>query len=121
MNEKIRWKITDPLGNEVCLKESTYIEHILKDHSPQDSAYRMQIEREARITILTPSLIVSDGERNLYYKVIGLTGENLKIRMLKVVVEKNRNPQEVVTWTILRKGDNVKGDVIYGHVPCKEI
>ena len=120
----MRWKVTDPLGNEIFLKNSTYTEHILASHGAKDAMYRAQIESEAQRTLKAPTLIVFDGMRNLYYRAIGLVdemGELLKIRTLKVLVETDRTPQEVVTWTILRKGDNVKGAIIYDSISGKQI
>lgn len=117
----MRWEVTDPLGNKILLKNSTYSEHILASHSSKDANYRSQIEKESRQTIENPTLIVFDGTRNLYYRTIGIIDEVLKIRTLKVVVETDRTPQEMVTWTILRKGDNVKGVIIYDSVSCKQI
>lgn len=117
----MRWEVTDPLGNKIFLKNSTYHEHILASHGTKDAMYRAQIEKEAQRTLTAPSLIVFDGMRHLYYRAIGIIDDILKIRTLKVVVETDRTPQEVVTWTVLRKGDNIKGEIVYDSISGKQI
>lgn len=126
--EKIRWKITDVQGREIILKETTYAEHILGDHAEEDARIRECMEPQIKRTLISPDIIIQDEVgRNLYYNtvVIRYEGRAAKIKILKVVVETDREPNEIVTWTPLRKGDNIKnGEIEYernSEVSDKEI
>lgn len=110
----MRWKAVNPFENEVVLREDTFTEHIVGDHSDADVEIRKQLEPVARSTLEYPDLIIRDKGRHLYYRVIALSDEVLKVRILKVVVDTDRSPHEVVTWTAARKGDNIAdGEVIF--------
>ena len=114
---EVRWEVTDPLGNKVSLKTSTYTEHILGDHEDKDKAYRKMLEPLAKQTLISPRHIVRDGERLLYYDLITAEKNPLKLRILKVVADTGG---EVVTWTTLRKGDSIiKGEVVYDSISGK--
>ena len=113
----MRWKVTDPLGNEIFLKNSTYTEHILGDHEDKDKSYRKMLEPLAIQTLIDPRYIVKDGKRRLYYDLIVAEKNPLKLRILKVVVDFGG---EVVTWTTLRKGDSIfEGGIIYDSISGK--
>ena len=96
----------------------TYDEHIMGDHGEEDAEMRKFLELQAKGTLTNPGLIVKDEPgRLLYYSTIGIQAENriMKIKIMKVVTETDREPAEVVTWTPLRKGDNIRnGVIIYG-------
>lgn len=113
MSDDIRWSITDPLGNKIVLKTSTFDEHIIGDHGDKDGEYRKMLEPSAQLVLASPSAIINDGSRKIYYDLIALEqSPELKIRMMKVVVEDNG---EVVTWTLQRKGDSIPGgELVYG-------
>ncbi|MBR1730510.1 MAG: hypothetical protein IJ728_13415 [Selenomonadaceae bacterium] len=104
---KIRWEITDPKGRRIILKQSTYEEHICKDHLLEDAEYRKSAESQAKETIKNPQLIVVDKEDNdrlIYYKIIRIPyGERKRLKNMKVIVDSDRKPYEVVTWIIQSK------------------
>ena len=113
MSDDIRWSITDPLGNKIVLKNSTFDEHIIGDHCDKDGEFRKMLEPSAQLVLASPSAIIKDGTRKIYYDLIALEQRpEIKIRILKVVVEDNG---EIVTWTLQRKGDSIPGgELIYG-------
>ena len=108
MEENIRWRVTDPLGNEVILKESTYQEHIKKDHIFSDAAYRQKAETLAREIIENPQLLILNKKklnRYVYYKIVTVPCENdtESLKILKIVVDTDRVPNEIVTWMLQNK------------------
>ena len=108
MEENIRWKVTDPLGNEVILKESTFQEHILGDHQMEDAECRKIAEVQAKAVIQNPQLIIKDEEdknRHIFYKIILMPYDGLKKRLmaLRVVVDTDRTPHAIATWVIQSK------------------
>lgn len=111
----MRWKVTNPLGDEVVLRELTFKEHILGDHYSADAAFRAALEPAAKFTVTNPHLIIDDNGRHLYYRLTTFIEEDdVKVKILKVVIDTDRTPHGVVTWTTARKGDAVKkGAVIY--------
>ena len=120
MEENIRWKVTDPLGNEVILKESTYQEHIKKDHLFSDAEYRQKAEILAREIIKNPQLLIVNKEklnRHVYYKIVTVPCENGResLKILKIVADTDRNPHEIVTWMLQSKlKDTIKKEwIIY--------
>lgn len=121
MSDDIRWSITDPLGNKIVLRTSTFHEHILGDHANEDAKMRIKLEPHAFETLVRPSAIVKDRENNsrrIYYSVVALQYEEPEwhFKILKVVVETDRTPNEVVTWMVVRRGDKIKdGVMIYGQ------
>ena len=121
MSDDIRWSISDPLGNKIALKTSTFHEHILSDHADEDAKIRQKLESSAIATLINPSLIAEDNQNNsrhIYYGVVALQYEEpeLRVKMFKVVVETDRTPNEVVTWTVLRRGDRIEnGVILYGQ------
>ena len=44
MEDEIRWKVTDPLGNEIVLYKDTFTEHIVGHHADKDALARLAIE-----------------------------------------------------------------------------
>ena len=108
MEEEIRWKVIDPLGNEVILKESTFREHILGDHQMADAEYRKIAETQAKAIIQNPQLIIEDKEdknRHIFYKIISMPYDDVKKKLttLKVVVDTDRTPHAIATWIIQSK------------------
>lgn len=106
----VRWRVEDPQGRQVILKQSTYENHIIGDHELQDARIRIEAEPSAKQTVISPALIIEDDtQRRLYYNVVIICDaeQRRKIKTLKVVVETDRSPNEVITWVILRKGESV--------------
>ncbi len=120
-SDDIRWSITDPLGAKIVLKTSTFHEHILSDHADEDSKIRQKLESCAIATLINPSLIAEDNEdnsRHIYYGVVALQYKEpeLRVKMFRVVVDTDRTPNQVVTWTVVRRGDKIEdGVMLYGQ------
>lgn len=112
-NYKIRWTVTDPQKRIVVCLDKTYLDHVEGDHSEKDAGLRRKIESCVKETVKSPQYIYEEfgSSRHLYYNVIAISEnvEKLKMKLLKVVVDADREPNEVVTWTPLRKGDKVEG------------
>lgn len=111
----VRWKVTDSQGRKIILKQSTYDEHIIGDHGTRDAEIRKLMELKVKQTLIAPDVIIEDSSaRHLYYSTIVIRYEmhDYKIKTLKVVVDTDRIPHEIVTWTPLRKGDSIKDGVI---------
>ena len=118
--EEIRWEETDPQGRRVVLKASTFDEHIKKDHDDDDAAIRIKNEEHAKKAIARPHLVILDPEdhdRHIYYRIIlANNGEPLKkVKNMRVVVDTDREPNEVVTWIVEKKmkGSAKKEWIIY--------
>ncbi len=116
-NEKIdiRWEVEDPQGRQVILKLSTYEEHLIGDHETRDAKIREETEHNAKQAIISPDIIIEDDAlRHLYYNAIAISEneQSHKIKILKVIVDSDRTPNEVVSWIPLRKGDKVGGGAI---------
>lgn len=92
----------------MALKETTYNSHILDEQTRTEAEVRhLQLVSEAvREVIIKPRFIYYDVnyEGNLRHKYIDLIclEELLHIQALVVVVDTDREPNEVVTWTIKR-------------------
>ena len=108
--EEVRWSVSNPFGAEIILKAKTYEEHVMGDYNEKDSSYRKMLECNAKQVLTNPRYIINDNARHLYYDLI-LADEHLRI--MKVVVEIDRVPNEVVTWAVLRKGEIIRGEIIY--------
>ena len=128
MEVKIRWRQKDIQGREIILKQETYAEHIMGDHESADARLRANLEEQIKLTLQSPDAIIRDETgRRLYYNTVIIRNESLsaKIKILKVVVETDRHPHEVVTWTPLRKGDSIRnGAIEYARtnsIPVAEI
>ncbi len=114
-NNEIRWKVEDPQGRQVILKVTTYEEHVIGDHETRDAKVREETEHNAKQTIISPNIIIEDdASRHLYYNAIVISENERpqKVKLLKVVVDSDRNPNEVVTWLSLRKGEKIEGGAI---------
>ena len=96
---EIRWKVTDPLGNEVFLGEENFRFHIVGLHDSKDAQVRAQIEPQAKFAVEHPRFIVCD--------------DMIHIRQLFIVTEAYG---KVVTW-FAKRSVNVKipqdGGIIY--------
>lgn len=115
-NKEIRWKVKNPLGQEIILKESTYQEHIDKDHQYEDSEYRKHAEEQAKITIEKPQMIIrneDDQNRDMYYRIVTMEyeKEQKKLKNMKVIVETDREPNEIVTWILQSKLKDIVKEV----------
>ena len=113
---EIRWKVTDPLGNEVYLGEENFRFHIVGLHDSKDAQVRAQIEPQAKFAVEHPRFIVRDVKFSGRVKYLSLTeiadAETIYIRAISVVVEESG---EVVTWFARRTINDAlqEGDVIY--------
>ena len=113
---EIRWKVTDPLGNEVFLGEENFRFHIVGLHDSKDAQVRAQIEPQAKFAVEHPRFIVRDVKFSGRVKYLSLTeiadAETIYIRAISVVVEESG---EVVTWFARRTINDAlqEGDVIY--------
>ena len=115
-SNNIIWTVTDPQDRKVVLKNSTFDFHIAgTDHDENDSNFRKKIAAQAKQTIVEPEFIVNEEQRNIYFSLVKVPYENnlLKIKPMKVVVDADRTPNEVVTWTVMRKmNDTIKSEAI---------
>ena len=105
-SDTVVWLATDPQDRKIILKESTLNIHIAgSDHDRQDSAFRKQIMSQAQQTIINPEIIVKDKSRLIYFRIIVIPYQEtlVKLKPIKVVVDIDRQPNEVVTWTPLNK------------------
>lgn len=115
-NYEIRWQVKDPQNRIVVLKKSTYEKHIGEDHSPKDAMFRKEMEEQAKYTITSPGLIIERNLRHLYYKIVSISyGDDVKIKPMKVIVDADREPNEVVTWLAMTKMKDTAeaGEIIY--------
>lgn len=114
---KIRWEVTNPLGERVVLKQSTYEKHIVNDHSPRDAMYRQKIELQAQKAIINPQLIIAKEQRHEYHKIVRVphTDNVDKIKHINVIVDADRTPNEVVTFIVSSslRGTVEAGAIIY--------
>ncbi|MBR3745992.1 MAG: hypothetical protein IKP64_03565 [Selenomonadaceae bacterium] len=51
----IRWKVTDPLGNEIFLSEENFYYHIIGSHADKDADVRKGLEEHVKYS-RTPAL-----------------------------------------------------------------
>ena len=106
---EIRWQVEDPQSRQVVLKQITYEKHVIEDHSDKDAIFRKNIESQVKNVIMNPDFIVAEEPRNLYYKLVGIGAEKyIKLKTMRVVVDADREPNEIVTWIPMSK---VKGEV----------
>lgn len=98
----IRWKVTDPLGNEIILKKATFRHHICGDHDDKDAAIRVAIEDEVQYTLMHPRFILKDRKfinRRRYFNMAVIPfGEDQKLKGVGIIVEVETTPFRVVTW-----------------------
>lgn len=118
-NEKIeiRWKVTDPQDRQVVLRQSTYENHIIDDHEQKDAAFRLKMENQAKKTVTNPQIIIAKNQRNEYHRMARVPFEEgiEKLKHVKVVVDADRDPNEVVTFIASSKVNDTleAGSVIY--------
>ena len=97
--ENIRWKVTDPLGNEICLSEENFKYHIIGMHEQSDAKVRETLEEQVKYSLQHPRFIVKHEKiegRRVYLDLTDVVIEDsINIRPLFVVVEAS---SEVVTW-----------------------
>ena len=115
-SDKIIWTVTDPQDRKVVLKKSTFDFHIAgTDHDKKDRDFRKKIATQAKKTIAKPEFIIKEEQRNIYFSLVKVPHENdcIKIKPMKVVVDADRIPNEIVTWTVMRKmNDTIKSEAI---------
>ena len=109
----VMWKVTNPFGQEVQLKRSTYNTHILNDNN------RIELENDEIIksTIEKPRIIRLDKDfqdtRSIYFDIQHIEALH-DVYFVKVVVDYTCVPQDVVTALICRKlAKSETGSVIY--------
>lgn len=115
--DDIRWKVTDPLGNEIFLAEDNFRYHIIGTHLEKDAQAREKLEEQVKYCLHHPRFIVKDNTneaRRVYLDLADVLTEGLiNIRPLFVVVEESN---EVVTW-FAKRTINIrmqdKGGIIY--------
>lgn len=97
--DKIRWKVSDPLGNEICLTEENFKYHITGTHDDKDAQTRERIEEQVKYSLQNPRFVVRDKDsetRRVYIDFVDILNDDIiSIRPLFIVVEKSN---EIVTW-----------------------
>lgn len=113
----IRWKVIDPLGNEIYLMEESFQTHINKDHMDADAAVRMKLEEQVRRLLQNPCFILKEREtdgRRVYLDWGTIIRDGIiHIRPLFIVTE---SYGKIVTWFSKRSVNiNVQedGGIIY--------
>lgn len=99
-NDDIIWTATDPQNRNVILKRATWDFHIAgADHDERDGDFRKKLLIPARQTIIDPEFIISEQSRNTYFRLVAILYQDnlVKIKPLKVIVDADRQPNEVVT------------------------
>ena len=99
-SNEIRWEVANPQGRPVILKQSTYENHIISDHRPEDAAFRLKIELQAQKAISNPQFIIAKEKRHEYHRIVRVPFEENKekLKHMKVIVDADRDPNEVVTF-----------------------
>lgn len=113
----VRWKVFDPLGNEIYLTEESFQTHIIKDHEDADSTVRTKLEEQVKLLLQNPCLVIKvqdDSGRRIYLDWGFIARKDIiYIRPLLVVTEAYG---KVVTWFAKRSVNiNVPkdGGIIY--------
>lgn len=106
---QIRWSVIDPLGNEIVLKESVFIDHVLGEHKTKDADIRASLEEQVKIILQSPRFIIKDRNfpnRRKYLDLVAVTvsGTN-KVKTVGIIVEVEVEPFVVVTWYARRVMD----------------
>ena len=114
MEDEIRWKVTDPLGNEIVLRNITFIRHIVGDHADKDAAIRMSIENQVKYTLSNPRFIIKDRQHADRWKYMDLAlvplSDTKKLKSVGIIVEVETKPFKIVTWYARRVVDEPVGD-----------
>ena len=101
--DNVRWKVIDPLGNEIYLGEENFRYHVTGMHDEKDALTREQLEEKVKYTLQQPCFIVKDkniATRKVYLNLVDVQNdESISLRPLCVIVEENG---EVVTWFATR-------------------
>ena len=121
MEDKIRWKVTDPLGNEVVLYELTFVKHVRADHATKDAENRAAIEEQVKYTIKSPRFIIKDkiDGRIKYLDLVDVPEINIKrYRTLAIIVDTNINPNKIITWFARRAINEDAEESIYDARIC---
>lgn len=109
------WVTENPLGKNVGVTNQTYNSHIIGDH-PEDKA-REFVNDQVKGVIEQPRYIYLDNkhEENQRVKYIDyvVIEEIGKIQSLIVVVDTDRTPNEIVTWSVRSDTKKETGGVIY--------
>ncbi len=115
--DTVRWKVADPLGNEIYLTEDSFKVHIVGDHKDADAVIRMGLEEQVKQIVQNPCFIVKhdkvDGRRVYLDWGIIVREDVIQIRPLFIVTE---SYGKVVTWFSKRSVNiNVQkdGGIIY--------
>ena len=107
-DDEIRWKVTDPLGNEIVLYKDTFEEHIIGDHAEKDAIVRASIEEDVKFTLQNPRYIIEDLKhpgRWKYLDVVAIPIGEHKIKTVGIIVEVQKTPFMIVTWYARRVMD----------------
>ena len=127
MEDDIRWKVTDPLGNEIVLYKDTFTEHIMGHHADKDAEVRKLIENQVKFVLKSLDFIIKDQKYDNRWKYLGLAAvpqENHKIKTVGIIVEVQKSPFMIVTWYARRVMDElvIDGGMIYNasleRTPC---
>ena len=124
MGDEIRWKVTDPLGNEIVLYEDTFTEHIVGHHADKDAEVLRKIEGQVKFVLRHPSFVIKDQRFTNRWKYLGLVSikqEDKKITTVGIIVEVEKNPLKIVTWYARRVMDEkvIDGGMIYDASECE--
>ncbi len=111
------WVTKNPLGDDVAVADETYDSHIIGDH-PDDHA-REFVSTHVKGVIEEPRYIYYDQnhEENKRLKYIDYVNIEAygKIQSLVVVVDTDRTPQEIVTWSVRSstRQEKTSGGILY--------
>ena len=109
--DNIRWKVSDPLGNEICLTEETFF----------NNASQTQIESRIKFAVEHPRFIIKDKSsesRRVYLDLIDVVHEgSIIIRAIEVVV----NGGKIISWFVRRATGEVfsESKIIYDSQKMK--
>lgn len=118
----IAWSVNSPLGNEVILKQSTFDNHIEGEEkrSEKEVANLQSVAKDVKRIVEKPRFIYCDAnydenKRCRYLDTVFMETSSA-IRSLVVIVDTDRTPNEVVTWTIkrdLKQENTTKDRILY--------
>lgn len=109
------WVTKNPMGADVAVAQETYDSHIIGDH-PDDRA-REFVNEHVKGVIEQPRYIYLDSkhdenQRVKYIDYVALE-EIGKIQSLIVVVDTDRSPNEIVTWSVRSDTKKETGGILY--------
>lgn len=117
-NNVYQWVVKSPV-HEVCLKQETYDDHITDENTrtPEEIQHLIDVGEDVKMIVQNPRFIYKDNnyEENLRHRYVDFIYHDKfsHLQALVVVVDTDRDPHEVVTWTIKRSLNQEKGGVIY--------